>query len=185
MAIKVSETRYGTRYLALYRNVDGKQKSAGTFSTRREAEAAYMEAKAKVLRGIDPALPVREVAPLSPGGGMTVAQWADEWFPRHELSGNARISYGYKLTNYILPKFGQRPIASIATHEIAAWLREMGKDGRHARTMKVKAVMSAMFRGALRTRAPECRSTRYRESSSEGTPGNGGSRSATTSTPSS
>lgn len=44
MAIKVTQTRYSTRYLALYRTVGGAQKSAGTFSSRDEAPAAYMEA---------------------------------------------------------------------------------------------------------------------------------------------
>lgn len=64
MAIKVSKTRYGTRYLALYRNVDGKQKSAGTFSDRKLAEAAYMDAMAKVKRGIDPTRKAESVRPV-------------------------------------------------------------------------------------------------------------------------
>jgi hypothetical protein len=32
------QTRYGTRYLALHRTVDGSQKSAETLGTRTEAE---------------------------------------------------------------------------------------------------------------------------------------------------
>ena len=55
MAVRTNTQVDGsTRYVAICRTVGGKQKSAGTFPTRKEADAAYLAAKAKVMLGIDP-----------------------------------------------------------------------------------------------------------------------------------
>jgi hypothetical protein len=81
VAVQVRKSVNGSAYQAIYRTVDGKQKSAGTFSTKREADAAYLEAMAKVLRGIDPSAETETVYPAAVSGGITVSAFAEQWLP--------------------------------------------------------------------------------------------------------
>jgi integrase len=151
MAIIERKTRYGVRFTAVYRTVDGSQKSAGTFSTKKEANAAYMAAKAKVLRGSDPSSPETTVYPGGTGKGITVAAFAEKWLPEHrtpkglELSPHARRSYESMLEAHIIPRFGATPVRDLTTKEIAAWLRQLEREGKGPTVMvKVKSVLSAM-----------------------------------------
>jgi hypothetical protein len=97
VAVRVKKTQQGTKYMALYRTTTGKQKSAGTFDTRREAEGAYLEAISKVMRGIDPSAKETTVYPSQIRGSETVSAFADRWLPQHELSSHAREVYEWVL----------------------------------------------------------------------------------------
>src|SRR5215469_9112467 len=112
MAVRTNTQVDGsTRYVAICRTVGGKQKSAGTFPTRKEADAAYLAAKAKVMLGIDPSASPGTVYPAAVKGGETVSSFAERWLPRHELSSHAREVYEWTVKRYIIPRFGAMAVA--------------------------------------------------------------------------
>jgi integrase len=152
MAIVPRKTRYGARYTAVYRTTDKTQKSAGTFGTRKEAEAAYHDAMGKVLRGIDPSAPVLTVYPSTAGGQITVLGFTEPWIEKHDVSHNVRLTYKSCLKLHIIPRFGARPIGDVTTGELAEFLREIDKQDRPTLTAKVKAVLSAIFQAAAEDR---------------------------------
>lgn len=149
MAIVERKTRYGTRFLALYRDSAGEQKSAGTFGTRKEASAAYVKAKADVLRGVDPGAEAAAVYPKTRDGKMTVAAFAARWIEEHPLSGHGRQSYRRMLNCHVIPRFGTEALDSVSTHDVATWLRKFeAEDKSMALVSKIKTVTSALFQSA-------------------------------------
>ena len=123
MAIRVNTTVSGeTTYTAIYRTTDGKQKSAGTFPTRKLAEAAYMAAKAQVLKGVDPSAKAETVYPDQVKGGISVAAYVAQWLPEHELSGHGREVYEWVVKRYIVPALGTEAVAECDARVVAAWL---------------------------------------------------------------
>lgn len=149
MAVIERKTRLGMRYTAVYRTVDGSQKSAGTFASRKEAEAAYWDAAVKVSKGIDPSVPETVVSAATAGGKVTVESYVNQWLPDHKLEPHSRRSYEGMMAAHILPRFGSKPVAELTTREIASWPRDLEKKGKSAAVVaKVKAVLSAMCQAA-------------------------------------
>jgi hypothetical protein len=149
VAIIERKSRYGTRYLALYRDGNGEQKSAGTFGTRKEARNAYARAKADVLRGVDPGAKSETVYPKVRNGRMTGAAFAARWVEEHPLSGHSRQTYESVLSYHIIPRFGGESLDSVSTHDVATWLRKFeAADEYMALVSKIKTVLSALFQSA-------------------------------------
>ncbi|MGB6457630.1 MAG: tyrosine-type recombinase/integrase [Streptosporangiaceae bacterium] len=157
MAVVERKTRLGMRYTAVYRTVDGTQKSAGTFGTRKEAEAAYWDAAVKVSKGIDPSLPQITVYPTTVGGKITVEAFADHWLPEHArlkpLEPHTQRSYETMLHAHIIPRWGSTPISNLTTREVALWLRELEKQSATV-AVKVKAILSKMCQAAAEMSPP-------------------------------
>ncbi len=149
MAIVARKTRNGTSYTAVYR-YQGIQKSAGSYPERKLAEAAYMEAMAKVLRGIDPSAKPETVYPGQKRGELTVAAFAERWIEEHPLeSERTRYNYRNRLSLYILPRFGAEPMSDITTDDVATWFRKMEADGwTNTKITGIKVVLSSMFQSA-------------------------------------
>jgi hypothetical protein len=77
---------YGkVRYAATYRDLKGRQRSAGTFSSRRRADRAWQRAEGKVAQGY-----LGE-----PGRGrQTFRDYVEKtWLPNHEIEASTRQSY--------------------------------------------------------------------------------------------
>ena len=77
---------YGkVRYAATYRDLKGRQRSAGTFSSRRRADRAWRRAEGKVAQGY-----LGE-----PGRGrQTFRDYVEKtWLPNHEIEASTRQSY--------------------------------------------------------------------------------------------
>ena len=75
------------RYTAMYRDLKGRQRSAGTFSQRREADRAWQRAEARVAQGYlgDPGR-----------GRQTFRDYVEKtWLPNHEIEASTRQSYTY------------------------------------------------------------------------------------------
>jgi hypothetical protein len=85
-----------------------------------------------VLRGIDPSAKAETVYPGEVGDHVTVAAFAERWIEKNDVSHNVR------LTCYIIPKLGARPIGEVTTDEIAEWLREIDKRNQPALTAKIR-----------------------------------------------
>lgn len=150
MAIVTRRTRKGLMHTAVYRTVDGTQKSAGTFPDRKKAKAAYTQAVAKVQRGSDPSAPETVVYPAQGQGGETVSAFAARWLPEHRLEPHSRRAYKSMLHAHINPRFGATAVSALTTRDIALWLRGLQEDEEKSldTVTKIKSVLSALCQAA-------------------------------------
>ncbi len=150
MAIIEIHGAKATRFKVVYPGTDKKQHVAGTFGTRREAEKAYGDAKARVRLGQDTSAPKH--IPLYVGEtehGITLAVYADAWLPSHRVGAHARETYKAILDCKILPELGNEALADIDVPRVKAMLRAMEDAGAsNAYISKVKTVLGALMQAA-------------------------------------
>src|SRR5450756_1297395 len=104
-----------SRFTAAYRDRGGRIRSAGTFSTRREAEraAGRQDYKISDASWIDPA-----------GGRIGFHAYAmDVWLPSRHLEVTARAGYLSYLRNHFVPYFGSTPLSDITPSMVQHWVR--------------------------------------------------------------
>lgn len=65
------------RYLALYRDGKGRQRSAGTFATAKQAERAWQRAEDRLADG--------RLTDARRGRQRFAGYVANEWLPNHEM----------------------------------------------------------------------------------------------------
>lgn len=134
----------GLRRLGQYRDGEGKQKSAGTFGTKREALKAARLGEA----GHAPAKTQYPVA-VKVRGKLTVAGCSDEWLPNHPLSPHAREVCTQVIRKHVIAALGARALADVTAADIRAWFRQLEAQGvSQALGNKVKTVTSAMMQTA-------------------------------------
>jgi integrase len=132
--------------MALYRTEDGQQRSAGSYSSRKEAAKAG--ARAELLGTHIKQRPVisREIK----GKGITVAAYAEDWIENHRLEPTTRVIYEMILRKYIRAKFGGRAMRDITPAEVRAWFRDLERQKKSGAVQaKIKTVAGAMFSAAL------------------------------------
>src|SRR5258708_7967180 len=87
-----------TGYTAMYRDLDGRERSAGTWSTRKRAVSEWHKAE-EALRSGRLADPAR--------GRQTLRTYvASSWLDNHVMEATTRESYVAMLRLYILPELG-------------------------------------------------------------------------------
>ena len=126
------ETRAGRdgkpRYIAKYRDACGRKQSAGTFGTKREANAAWHRAEVKMAEG-QLADPRR--------GRQTFQRYVEEkWLPHHVIEPTTREKYTYYLRAHILPEFGPMKMADILPEHVREWITKMQAKGASAWTIQ-------------------------------------------------
>ena len=141
-----SRKRTGTggrvRYTAIYRDLRGRQRSAGSFATRREADRAWQ--RAEVMLGLgrvgDPAR-----------GRQTFERYVeDTWFPNHQVEVTTRQVYWYCLRKHILPEFGPMKMVEILPEHVREWVTKMKDRGLSpALIAENKVILSGIFTTAL------------------------------------
>lgn len=108
------------RYVALYRDIRGKQRSAGTFSSEKLANRAWQRAEAKVAEG-------RSGDPRR--GRQTFQRYVqEEWLPNHEMELRTRENYTLYLDRVLLPEFGPMKMIEILPSDVREWVTRF-KDG--------------------------------------------------------
>jgi len=141
-----SRKRIGTggriRYTAIYRDLRGRQRSAGSFATRREADRAWQ--RAEVMLGLgrvgDPAR-----------GRQTFERYVeDTWFPNRQVEVTTRQVYWYCLRKHILPEFGPMKMVEILPEHVREWVTKMKDRGLSpAMIAGNKVILSGIFTTAL------------------------------------
>jgi len=133
------------RFTALYRGTDGKQKSAGTFATKKEALNAARLAEAGLVSAAKTEYAYRS----QNRGKVTVAAYADEWLPGHSITPSAREVYARALRIHILPALGNRAVADVKASDVKAVFRSLEAQGTsHGMLSKIKTVLSALMQSA-------------------------------------
>ncbi|MGI8612973.1 MAG: tyrosine-type recombinase/integrase [Nocardioidaceae bacterium] len=120
----------------------GHERSAGTFSNRKNADKAWQMTEATFAAG-RPSDPRR--------GRMTFTTYLETiWFPNHVLEPSTRQSYRYLLEEHILPTFGPMRMSTILQMHVREWVIALSAAGvSPAMIRHNKIVLSAIFTTAL------------------------------------
>jgi integrase len=130
------------RYAAVYRDLRGRQRSAGTFASRRQADRAWQRAEAKVAQGYLG----------DPGRGRQAFRSYVEntWLPNHEIEASTRQTYTYLLDKHVLDEFGPMRMIDILPEHVREWITGLKRGGVGAATIRYCfIVLSAIFTTAL------------------------------------
>ncbi|WP_372462260.1 tyrosine-type recombinase/integrase [Nonomuraea glycinis] len=130
------------RYTAYYLDLKGQEKSAGTFSSKKEADRAWRDAESLVAQG-------RVGDPRR--GRQTFERYVlDTWLPNHEIEATTRQSYTYTIHRHLIPEFGAMRMIDILPEHVRVWVAAMKKNGIRPPTIKyAKVLLSAIFTTAL------------------------------------
>jgi len=100
--IKERNGARGTTFTGCYRDAEGRERSAGSFSTRRAAERAAQREEQKVLAG---------AWHDATRGEITFKDYVEhEWLPNKHLEISTLAAYRSYLNKQFYPTFGQRPL---------------------------------------------------------------------------
>jgi hypothetical protein len=105
------------RYTAYYVDVRGKERSAGTFSNRKQADKEWQDKESKLAEGRvgDPAR-----------GRMRFQRYVEEtWLPNHEVEPTTRQSYTYSIYRHIMPWFGSMRMIDILPEHVREWITSL------------------------------------------------------------
>ena len=141
------------RFVACYRDPEGRQRSAGTYSSRRAAERAGNREEAKVREGSwhDHSR-----------GQVTFADYVETvWLPSKHVETSTLAAYRSYLDKHFIPTFGRRPMGKILPSEIQRWVTTASAtdpatgDGNGlsaASVRKYHTMLHSIFERALRDR---------------------------------
>src|SRR4029453_774966 len=106
---------------AVYRDLQGRERSAGTFTGKRAANNAWHRAESDLAAG--------KVGDPKRGRQRFRRYVEDEWFPHHVIEESTREGYRYLLDRYILPEFGEMRMREILPSHVREWVLKMQKTG--------------------------------------------------------
>jgi integrase len=132
-----------TRYTGMYRDIRGRRRSAGTFSTREAATRETIKAEARLDAG--------KVGDPKRGRQPLRDYIEKEWFPHHVLEAKTRENYTYLLQRYILPELGDIRIVELLPSHVREWIARL-QDVHGARPPTIRAakvVLDAILTTAL------------------------------------
>lgn len=141
--VKPRITKRGVkRYAAIYWDHDGKEKSAGTFSTHRRAERAWKAAEGKVADGQG-----RQLVK----GRQRFRDYVEKcYLPNHQLELSTFQSYVYLLERYIMDYYADLRMNDIHSDVIRSWIKMLKAAGATGANLdKVVTVLSAILTSAV------------------------------------
>jgi hypothetical protein len=109
----------------MYRDVRGKLRSAGTFTTEKQANRAWQKAEVAIASGRigDPRRGRQRFADYVRG----------EWFPNHVIERSTRQNYTYVIDRYVVPFFGDLKMVEILPSDVREWIGKMQAGGARLR----------------------------------------------------
>jgi len=131
-----------TRYQALYDDVKGHRRSAGTFATQKAADKAWQRAEARMSEG--------RMGNPSRGRQRFHTYVMEEWLPNHQMEARTRENYSYYLDRHILPWFGAMRMIEIMPADVRAWITHLQNENVSAHVIRYcKTILGAIFTTAL------------------------------------
>jgi integrase len=130
------------RYTAYYWDLKGRERSAGTFSSKKRAEQAWQDAEAEVRKG--------RVG--DPGRGrQTFQQYVEQtWLPNHQIEVSTREAYTYSIYKHLMGEFGPMRMIDILPEHVRAWIAKLLDEGVTPATVRSnKIILSAIFTTAM------------------------------------
>lgn len=130
------------RFTAMFRDIKGEPRSAGTYSTEKRAIRAWHEAEAKIALG--------RIGDPRRARQRFRRYVLEEWFPNHVIEASTRQSYHYLLHRYILPEFGKMRMIDILPSHVREWIVRLKAKGVGAPTIRqCKVILNAILTTAL------------------------------------
>jgi hypothetical protein len=130
------------RFVALYRDLRGQQRSAGTFPTARQADKAWQRAEALVASG--------RLGDLRRGRQTFRHYVQKNWLAAHEIETSTRERYTYMIGKHLMPAFGPMRMIDILPEHVRTWITTQKASGLSASTIAGnKTILSAIFTTAL------------------------------------
>jgi len=144
--VKIRVTDDGDkRFVACYRDPEGRQRSAGTYSSRRAAERAGNREETKVREGSwhDHSR-----------GQVTFAEYVETvWLPSKHVETSTLAAYRSYLDRHFIPAFGKRPMGKILPSQVQRWVTTATENGLSpASVRKYHTMLGSVFERALRDR---------------------------------
>ncbi len=131
-----------TRFVALYRDLRGRQRSAGTFPTSELADKAWQRAESFVESG--------KLGDLRRGRQTFAHYVLQTWLPAHEIEASTRERYTYMIGKHLMPQFGPMRMIDVLPEHVRDWIRTQKVSGLSAATIVGnKTILSAIFTTAL------------------------------------
>lgn len=106
------------RWRAYYRNPEGKQKSKGSFRTKRDAEAFI--AKTEVSK-----LEHSYIAPER--GKVTIGEFGARWLKSHLIKPSGKRSYDSAWRCHVEPRWGATPLSRVERQDVIDWIAELNE----------------------------------------------------------
>jgi integrase len=130
------------RYTAVYQDLRGERRSAGTFSNKKAADKAWQKAETKVGEG-------RLNDPRR--GRQTFRRYVtEEWLPNHVIEASTREAYTYQVNKHIMPWFGPMRMNEIMPSHVREWVTGLQTKGVTPATIqKLRFILSAIFTTAM------------------------------------
>ena len=136
----------GTSFKACYRDPEDRERSAGSFHSRREALRAANREEQQVLAGSwhDASL-----------GAVTFRSFVEkDWLPSKHIEATTRAAYVSNLNNHFLPTFGDRPMAKISPSAVQDWVNQATTGGLSPRSIrKYHTMLHSIFKRAVHDKA--------------------------------
>jgi hypothetical protein len=130
------------RYQALYDDVKGHRRSAGTFATRDASDKAWQRAELRMSEG--------RMGNPSRGRQRFRRYVLEEWLPNHEMEDRTRENYSYYLVRHILPWFGHMRMIEVMPSDVREWITRLKKEKVSAHVIRYcMTILSAVFTTAL------------------------------------
>ena len=130
------------RYTAYYKDIKGRERSANTFSNKKDADRAWQKAEAKLAEG--------RVGDPARGRIIFERYVEDIWLPNHVREPSTREGYTYSLRKHIIPEFGPMRMIDILPEHVRGWITQLSANGVTPATIKHnKMILSAIFTTAL------------------------------------
>ncbi|MEZ0579104.1 tyrosine-type recombinase/integrase [Nocardioides sp. MH1] len=135
----------GTRYMGVYRDTDGRKRSAGSFTTRRDAQRAANREEQKVLAG---------TWHDSSHGEITFRAYVEtEWLPNKHIEASTRAAYISYLNKHFYPYLGDRRLNRISPSLVQDWVAHARDQGLSPRSIrKYHVMLSSIFARAVKDR---------------------------------
>lgn len=131
------------RYTAYYLDIRGQERSAGTFSSKKDANEAWKEAESQVRAG--------KQGDPSRGRQTFQSYVLDKWLPDHQLEPGVRRNYAGQIRKHLIPFFGPMKMRDIMPEHVRQWVTQMKAKGASARTIEYchGSILNAIFTTAL------------------------------------
>lgn len=131
------------RFVACYRDPEGRQRSAGTYSTHRAATRAANREEQRVLAG---------QWHDHTAGTVRFREYVDAtWLPSKHLEPTTLASYTSNLNRHFFPFFGTKQLAQITPALVQDWVTKAAADGLSSRSIrKYHTMLHSIFVRAVR-----------------------------------
>jgi hypothetical protein len=125
------------RWAGLYRDIRGRQRSAGTYDTKTAALKAARASEAIEATGQDAKLVLAQpemIYPSARRGKITVAGYAPDWLAGHRLEPTSRATYQAML-KHIVRELGVVPLADLDAAKVRSFIRQVEATGLSGSTV--------------------------------------------------